>query len=131
MKPHFFETLVSDLFLGKTEDELLAKLAKLSASDLDYLMGANNEVHTEVHNKISILHIFVLSLPIFKWLVEKGGNPFIEDNFGKKPLDLLNPDVDTEAYQKLKEYLDKYLEKKELEEKLTQLSNESHDHHKI
>jgi hypothetical protein len=126
-----FQNLIAQVFSGKSSQDIINELSLLNAQDLQLLLTPTNKISPDVDkvNHLSIMHIFPLHIEVFKWLVEHGGNAFIEDDFGNMPIDLLNPSVDTEAYEKLSEYLE-YLkikeEKDSLDNNLVHINNQKH-----
>lgn len=108
-----FQDIIVDVFSDKTDEDIIQKLSNLTQNELDELLLPIHLVSHESINHLSILHVFPLRFEVFKWLIEKGANPDIKDDYGKKPIDLLNPNVDVESYEKIQHYLEYLKIKKE------------------
>lgn len=120
-----FQNLIVQVFSDKTDQDIIHDLSQLSNQELQMLLTPTNEIQADKTNHVSLMHLFPLRIEVFKWLVEQGGDPFVQDDEGKMPSDLLNPEVDTETYSTLNAFLNVFKEKKQLEKQMAENSEQA------
>lgn len=123
-----FQNLIVQVFSDKTDQDIIHDLSQLSNQELQTLLTPTNEIQADKTNHVSLMHLFPLHIEVFKWLVEQGGDPFIQDDEGKMPSDLLNPEVDTETYSTLNAFLNIFKEKKQLEKQIAENSEQANSY---